>query len=113
TFQPNTISSLHFVRCVERDDPETFAALRPELERAEADLTYRGEVFRDQYSPSLFKATRLLGCETTDLVAEGGYVRVDGRAIFDGVSGVACSVRGHNPPGYVQELSALPSPDEV
>jgi acetylornithine/succinyldiaminopimelate/putrescine aminotransferase len=36
-------------------------------------------------------------------------VRINGRAIFDGVSGVACSVRGHNPPTYAEELAGLPS----
>ena len=28
----------------------------------------------------------------------------DGRPIFDGVSGVACSFRGHNPATYVDEM---------
>jgi acetylornithine/succinyldiaminopimelate/putrescine aminotransferase len=106
TFQPNTISSLHFMRCLERDDPEFIASLAPELRRVEADLKYRGELYRRLYSPSLYKAARLTGCDTADVRAAGGFVYVDGRAIFDGVSGVACSVRGHNPPGYAEELAA-------
>src|SRR5262249_42430517 len=28
--------------------------------------------------------------------------------IFDCVSGVACSIRGHNPPGYVDEMDSMP-----
>lgn len=113
TFQPNTLSSLHFVRCLERDDPGTFLSLREDLARAEVDLTYRGKLFRGLYSPSLHKAARLLGCETADVRAAGAYVHVDGRAIFDCVSGVACSVRGHNPSEYVRELAALPGAAEV
>ena len=35
------------------------------------------------------------------------YVYVAGRKVLDGVGGVACSVRGHNPPGYAEEMNAL------
>ena len=107
TFQPNTISSLHFMNCLKRDDPTFYAALAPDLTRVEADLKYRSELFRRLYSPSLYKATRMTRCDTADIHASGNYVEVAGRKIFDGVSGVACSVRGHNPPAYAEELAAL------
>ncbi len=113
TFQPNTISTLHFMRCLERDDPQFHAALAPELARAETDLKYRGDLYRRLYSASLYKAARLTGCDTADVRAAGSYVHIDGRAIFDGVSGVACSVRGHNPPTYLEDLETLPEFQEV
>ncbi len=113
TFQPNTISSLHFLRCLERDDPEFHASLAADLARVASDQAYRGALYRRLYSASLYKATRLTGCDTSDIRAAGSYVHVAGRAIFDGVSGVACSVRGHNPPTYAEELASLPNRPEI
>ena len=112
TFQPNTISSFHFMRCLERDDPESFAALAPRLTRLEADLDYRNELYGRLYSPSLRKAARLTRCDRAAIQASGGYVLVDGKPIFDAVSGVACSVRGHNPEGYVQDIEGI-DPESV
>src|SRR5262249_8707187 len=37
---------------------------------------------------------------------------VKGRKVFDGVSGVACSVRGHNPAGYLEEIRGQGGLDE-
>jgi acetylornithine/succinyldiaminopimelate/putrescine aminotransferase len=36
--------------------------------------------------------------------ASGHYVSIAHKRIFDGVAGVACSLRGHNPPSYVAEI---------
>jgi acetylornithine/succinyldiaminopimelate/putrescine aminotransferase len=36
--------------------------------------------------------------------ADGHYVAINERRIFDGVAGIACSVRGHNPADYVEAL---------
>ncbi len=108
TFQPNTISSLHFLRWLEQADPETHSLLAPDLARAVADWKYRGELFRQLYNPSFYRAARLTGCHWAQVRAAGSFVQVDGRSIFDGVSGVACSVRGHNPPAYLEELAQLP-----
>jgi acetylornithine/succinyldiaminopimelate/putrescine aminotransferase len=108
TFQPNTIASLHFMRCLEIADPAFHAALAEELTRLVSDLKHRAAVFRRTYSPSLVKAIRMTNFETADVRAAGDFIHADGRKIFDAVSGVACSVRGHNPPTYVEEIEALP-----
>jgi acetylornithine/succinyldiaminopimelate/putrescine aminotransferase len=107
TFQPNTISTLHFMKCLERDDPEFFAAIADELRSIEADLPKRMRLFRQLYSPSLASAITATGFDTANLRAEGSFVIVNDRKVFDGVGGVACSVRGHNPPAYAAEMAAL------
>jgi acetylornithine/succinyldiaminopimelate/putrescine aminotransferase len=112
TYQPNTISGLHFMRCLERADPEFHAALAHDLEKIHSDLGARRDLFRRLYSPSLYKAIRAADFDTADVRAAGDFVRVNGRRVFDGVSGVACSVRGHNPAAYVEEVEALPDAQE-
>jgi acetylornithine/succinyldiaminopimelate/putrescine aminotransferase len=107
TFQPNTVSSLHFMRCLRHADPAFVAELADELDRIESDLKFRGEVFRRCYSPSLYNAIRSTGFDRADVRAAGDFIYADGRKVFDGVSGVACSVRGHNPSNYVEELAKL------
>jgi acetylornithine/succinyldiaminopimelate/putrescine aminotransferase len=113
TYQPNTISSLHFLRCLEKADPQLHATLTPELTRIHDDLKFRRVLYRRLYSPSLGKLIRLTGFDTADVRAAGDFVFADGRRIFDCVSGVACSVRGHNPPTYTQELAGQGSLEEV
>jgi acetylornithine/succinyldiaminopimelate/putrescine aminotransferase len=112
TFQPNTISSLHFLRCLEKADPSFYGEMAQELKRIESELPERGSAFARLYSPSLFKATRSAGCAVPLVRAAGAFVTVGERKIFDGVSGVACSVRGHNPPDYCQEIESLPGRNE-
>jgi len=107
TYQPNTISSLQFLRCLERDDPEFFARVSPELERVARDPAYCKTQFARLYSPALTRAIAAVGWHRADVRAAGHYVTVDSRPIFDGVAGVACSVRGHNPPSYRQEMEEL------
>jgi acetylornithine/succinyldiaminopimelate/putrescine aminotransferase len=108
TYQPNTVSSLQFVRCLEEADPQFFAGIGADLRRIEHDFEFRTAVFRRLYSTSLSKAIRQTGCDTPDVQAEGDFVIVNHRPIFDGVSGVACSVRGHNPKNYLDELDSRP-----
>src|SRR5262245_2220384 len=110
TFQPNTISSLHFMRCVEQADPAVVANLAGELERLHSDLDFRREVFRRCYNPALYDAIRRTGFDTADVRAAGDFVVADRRRVFDGVSGVACSVRGHNPSTYAEEVAKLRDP---
>jgi len=107
TFQPNTISTLHFMRCLEAADPKFFADAADDLSRVMEDFNLRAALFRRLYSPSLYQAIRATGCDTPDVQASGDFVRVGSRKIFDAVSGVACSVRGHNPPGYADEIEKL------
>jgi acetylornithine/succinyldiaminopimelate/putrescine aminotransferase len=105
TFQPNTIASLHFMRCLRQADPEFHASLEQDLEKTRTDLEVCRDFFRRLYSPSLARTIRATGFDTADIRAAGDFVFVNGRQLFDAVSGVACSVRGHNPSSYVQELT--------
>jgi acetylornithine/succinyldiaminopimelate/putrescine aminotransferase len=107
TFQPNTLSSLHFMRYLEQMDPEFYTSIARDLKEIEADLDARKELFRRSYSPSLEKVISATEFDKEDVRAAGNFVYVNGRRIFDCVSGVACSIRGHNPPEYVQEMDAL------
>ncbi len=107
TFQPNTITSLHFLRCLEQDDPTFHAMVADELRLIDTNLGLRHDLFRDLYSPSLAKAIRATDFDTSDVQASGAYVIDRGRRVFDAVGGVACSVRGHNPPSYPHEIAAL------
>jgi acetylornithine/succinyldiaminopimelate/putrescine aminotransferase len=107
TYQPNTISSLHFLKCLVKADPQFHATLAQDLGKIHADLHVRGELFRRLYSPSLYRLIRATGFDTADVRAAGDFALVNGRRIFDAVSGVACSVRGHNPSTYAQEMAEL------
>src|SRR5262249_19197537 len=103
----NTISSLHFMRCLRESDPEFYAGVAADLERLDGDIAYRGVLYRDLYSPSLYKAIRTTGFQTLAVRAAGDFIFAEGRRVFDAVSGVACSVRGHNPSSYAEELEML------
>jgi acetylornithine/succinyldiaminopimelate/putrescine aminotransferase len=107
TYQPNTISSLHFVRCLAKADPEFHASVAKDLEKIHADVGVCKDLFRRLYSPSLYRAIRATGFDTADIRATGDFIFVNGRRIFDAVSGVACSVRGHNPRTYTAEMEEL------
>jgi acetylornithine/succinyldiaminopimelate/putrescine aminotransferase len=107
TFQPNTIASLHFMRCLEQDDPEFHLSLMHDLRLIEHDIELRKKLFRSLYSPSLARAISMTGFDTPNIRATGDFVYADGRKVFDGVSGVACSIRGHNPNTYAEEMLAL------
>ena len=111
TYQPNTISSLHFLRCLASGDPEFHREVVPFLERLHSDLGLRAQWFRRSYSPSLGKAIRSTGFETADIRAAGEFVHAAGRKVFDCVGGVACSIRGHNPATYVEEMKELEGVD--
>jgi acetylornithine/succinyldiaminopimelate/putrescine aminotransferase len=50
---------------------------------------------------------RATGFDTPNVYAAGDLVCADGRKVFDAISGVACSVRGHNPTTYAEEMAAL------
>jgi acetylornithine/succinyldiaminopimelate/putrescine aminotransferase len=111
TFQPNAITSLHFLRCLEAADPSFFATLASELERIARDPQHCLHLLSTLYSPFLAGALEALAFDTFDVTAAGHFVTVGGATVFDGVAGVACSVRGHNPAGYVRELEELDDVD--
>jgi acetylornithine/succinyldiaminopimelate/putrescine aminotransferase len=113
TFQPNTIASLHFLNCLERDDPVFFGQMAKHLDRIRQEPAYRKSLFARLYSPSLARATAAVGWDRNGLRAAGHYIYSERRRVFDGVGGVACSIRGHNPPGFKEDIQKLPSIPEA
>ena len=107
TFQPNTVASLHFLRCLERHDPAFFGRMARHLDRIHRDRRYRRFIFARHYNPSLARATAAVGWDRTGVRAFGHYIHVQGRQVFDAVGGVACSIRGHNPPRFRDEIEKL------
>ena len=106
TFQPNTVSTRHFMNVVAATDPGFFRRHADELRSIADDLSRRGDAFRRHYNPSLYRLIRAAGFETADVRAVGSSVVVNGRPVLDFVGGVACSLRGHNPPGYADDLTS-------
>src|SRR5262249_48612503 len=82
-----------------------------DLRLIETDLHWRKGLFRRLYSPSLSDAIAATGFDKGEVRASGDFVNADGRQVFDGVSGVACSVRGHHPPTPAAEVDALADAD--
>ena len=109
TFQPNTITTRHFMNVLAMTDPDFCQKYADELRAIACNLVRRGDAFRRYYQPSLYRLIRAAGFDTSDLRASGSFVFVDGQPILDFVGGVACSVRGHNPPTYADELRSLPA----
>ncbi|MGD1875284.1 MAG: aminotransferase class III-fold pyridoxal phosphate-dependent enzyme [Mastigocoleus sp.] len=101
TFQPNTVSSLHFMRCLEYADATFFNRIAEDLQLIHSNIKFRTKVFGNKYNSALLKFM------TADVEASGGFIYSGGHKIFDCVSGVACSIRGHNPPSYVEELQGI------
>jgi acetylornithine/succinyldiaminopimelate/putrescine aminotransferase len=112
TFQPNTISTRHFMSCLAEADPEFFHQHADDFRIFVDDLARRADGFRRHYNPSLLRLIRAAGLETRDVRAAGPFVVADGRPIYDVVGGVACSLRGHNPPTYLDETRTLPGPED-
>ncbi|MHB1556105.1 MAG: aminotransferase class III-fold pyridoxal phosphate-dependent enzyme [Isosphaeraceae bacterium] len=115
TFQPNTISARHFLACLAGADPEFLDHHADALRAVRDDLSRRGEAFQRYYNPSLCRLIRAAGFETAEVRASGSFVVVNGQPVYDVVGGVACSMRGHNPPGYLDETTspALPAGAEL
>jgi acetylornithine/succinyldiaminopimelate/putrescine aminotransferase len=113
TFQPNTVSTRHFLNCLAADDPEFVRSIAAEMEAVGDDLSRLADAFRRHYNPSLYRLIRATGFATRNVRAEGPFVVADGRPVYDVVGGVACSVRGHNPEGYLEETAALAPAGDV
>ena len=107
TFQPNTISTLHFMNCLAQADPDFAGRYREDLQGMSADLFRLADWYRRYYNPSLYRLIRATGFGTGHVRAAGSFIVVNDRPIFDAVSGVACSFRGHNPATYADEMKAL------
>jgi acetylornithine/succinyldiaminopimelate/putrescine aminotransferase len=106
TYQPNSISTLHFMKCLEHDDPALYSCIAEKLEQIKTNLSYRMEVFGRLYSPSLVRMIRASGFLHEQVRASGDFIQVGEKRIFDAVAGVACSIRGHNNPNYLSEIDA-------
>ena len=52
--------------------------------------------------------TAAVDLDQSSLRATGHYVETRAGRWFDAVAGVACSVRGHNPASYVEDIAATP-----
>ena len=111
TFQPNTITSLHLLNCLRRDAAAFMKSMNPTLERIETDRGYRSKVFSSLYSPSLARLIRTTGFDQSEPTATGHEIRTQTKRVFDAVGGVACSIRGHNPPSYLDEINDIESAD--
>jgi acetylornithine/succinyldiaminopimelate/putrescine aminotransferase len=107
TFQPNTIAALHFVRCLERDDPVRYARLAPRLREIRSNSLAARRALATFYSPALARTITAAGLDDVNLQAAGHFILSGSRRIFDGVAGIASSLRGHNPPTYTRELETL------
>ncbi len=112
TFQPNSISSLHMLRCLDRFASGLMTDEGPTLQRIDSDADFRRQVFGKSYSRSLAKLICVAGFDHTDVRTDGHYVVANDRRVFDCVAGVACGVRGHNPDTYAEELETAGDTDE-
>src|SRR5262249_19208573 len=95
TYQPSSISTLHFMKCIEQDDPTLHTCIAEKLEEIRTSLALRMEVFSRLYSPSLARMIRASGFLHEQVRASGDFIHVGDKRIFDAVAGVACSIRGH------------------
>jgi len=107
TFQPNTVSTMHFLKCLQEHSETFYQQLQPALKPLLVDHDLLHDTFRDLFSSSLAKVISLAGYDQDDVTASGHYVRVGNKRVFDGVGGVACSLRGHNPADWAKEISEL------
>lgn len=107
TYQPNTVSTLHFLKCVEELNSRFFESVAKQLQQIDTDSDFRFAQFGRCYNPTLGRLIRTLGFDRQTVSASGHYVSVGNRRLFDGVSGIACSIRGHNPASYVEEIVSL------
>lgn len=107
TYQPNSIASLQFVKCLRDRFPEFIARHAAALTHLAHDFGACRATFGGLYSRSLARVISLTGFDGPDVTAGGHFVQVGDRRVFDGVAGVACSVRGHNPTSYLKELDLL------
>lgn len=107
TFQPNSVSSMHFLKCLEGHSQAFFQGIQPALKLLLVDHNLLRDTFRNLFSPSLAKLISVAGYDQDDVTASGHYIRAGSHRVFDGVGGVACSLRGHNPTEWAGEIREL------
>ena len=98
---------MHFLKCLQEYSELFYRQLQPMLKPLLVDHDLLHHTFRDLFSSSLAKLISLAGYDQDDVTASGHYIRVGNKRIFDGVGGVACSLRGHNPPDWAKEIREL------
>ncbi len=113
TFQPNTVSTMHFLKCLQEHSEAFYRQLQPALKPLLVDHELLHDTFRDLFSSSLAKVISLAGYVQEDVTASGHYVRVGNKRVFDGVGGVACSLRGHNPADWAKEIKELDAAEDI
>lgn len=106
TFQPATLPAMHFMKCMRQRSPSTLTAISEQLSAVIINTAARHRVYQTLYSPTLSNVIATTGFDRADPAASGHFVRVGRRSVLDGVAGVACSVRGHNPACYPDEIEA-------
>jgi acetylornithine/succinyldiaminopimelate/putrescine aminotransferase len=106
TFQPNTLTTMHFMRCVRSRGivPDDLHAALDELPK---DVAARHAVYQRLFSPSLSKLISTTGFDLAEPAAHGHFIELGDRQIIDCVAGVACSLRGHNPRDFVDEIRGV------
>lgn len=104
TFQPNTFTTMHFMTCLRKRDPATARLLKEELDGVVSSMASRHDIYRRLYSPSLSKLISVTGFDLAETKAAGHILTIGRKKIFDGVAGVACSLRGHNPESLPAEI---------
>lgn len=112
TYQPNTVSTLHFMNVLRRAEPEFIRRHGNALRRINDDLAARRDSFGRRYSPSLAKLIDRVGLNQRNMQAEGHVVQAGTRRLFDAVAGVACSVRGHNPQTFADDIRRTGAEEE-
>jgi len=108
TFQPNTVSTRHLLRCLPNLAPGLYVRVQPELDLLLRDHQALRRTFGELFSPSLLRVICAAGFAEHDVTVHGHYVSAGTRRLFDGIGGVACSLRGHNPAAWPDELRGLP-----
>lgn len=108
TFQPNSVSTRWFLNCLRDRFPEVHRKIEPTLARLTVDRHFCVRIIRQLYSPSLSRTIMRTGFHNQTCTTAGHYVRSGSRRIFDGVAGVACSLRGHNPVEWAAEVRQAP-----
>ncbi|MFN5074751.1 MAG: aminotransferase class III-fold pyridoxal phosphate-dependent enzyme [Planctomyces sp.] len=107
TFQPNTVSTRHLLRCLPNLAPGLYRRVQPALDLLLRDHQVLRRTFGELFSPSLLRVICAAGFVEHDVTVHGHYVSTGSRRLFDGIGGVACSLRGHNPEAWPDELRGL------
>ncbi|MBL8819843.1 MAG: aminotransferase class III-fold pyridoxal phosphate-dependent enzyme [Planctomyces sp.] len=108
TFQPNTVSTKWFLECLRLDFADVYGKIESDIERFRHDVNACLEQIGSLYSPTLRRTILRTGFQREPVTTDGHFIRIGKQQIYDGVAGVACSIRGHNPPNWATEIRHAP-----